>query len=235
MNKQDEKDKKKKKILLQQKYTQRITTAKQGREFFLSKDYVNASRKYHEYLSVLTELYDLDDIYSLKPSMFDPNRDVTEMLLISHVYWEMARINEMTPKLQATYKKCLGQFVKFTINQPYQVFNSEMLRKYIKKNKNRSLQIGMLNEAYSQIFVQSKKCYIATFCFDDRSKEVALFREYKKKILEYPFGQDFVEFYYIISSRFITFVENKKLINYSAKLISIPILKSIYFALSWKR
>lgn len=234
MDKQEEKDKKKKKLLLQQKYTQRITTAKQGREFFLAKDYVNATKKYHEYLSILTELNDLEDIYLLKPSMFDPNKDVTEMLLISHVYWEMARINEMTPKLKATYKKCLSQFVKFTINQPYQVFNSEMLRKYIKRNKSRSLQIGMLNEAYSQIFVQSKKCYIATFCFDDHSKEVALFREYKETILKYPLGQEFVELYYNLSSRLVNFIENKKLITSITKLISIPILKSIYFALRWK-
>lgn len=235
MDKQEEKEKKKKKLLLQQKYTQRITTAKQGREFFLAKDYVNASKKYHEYLSILTELNDLEDIYALKPSMFDPNKDVTEMLLISHVYWEMARINEMTPKLQATYKKCISQFVKFTINQPYQVFNSEMLRKYIKKNKKHSLQIGMLNEANSQIFVQSKKCYIATFCFDDNSKEVALFREYKKIILGYPCGQYFVQLYYNISSSLVSFVENKKLISSITKLISIPILKAIYFTLRWKR
>ena len=65
--------------------------------------------------------------------MFDAKRQVTELLLISHVYWELARINEMPPKLQKNFSRSLNQFVKFTINQPYQVLNSEMLRKYIKK------------------------------------------------------------------------------------------------------
>ncbi len=60
---------------------------------------------------------------------------MTEMLLISHVYWELSRVYEMTPKLQVAFDKCLKQFVRFTINQPYQVLNSEVLRKYIKKNK----------------------------------------------------------------------------------------------------
>jgi hypothetical protein len=230
-DKQEEKDKKKKKLLLQQKYTQRITTAKQGREFFLSKDYVNASKKYHEYLGILAELYDLDDIYSLKPSLFDPNKDVTEMLLISHVFWEMARINEMTPKLQATYKKCLSQFVKFTINQPYQVFNSEMLRKYIKKNKNRSIQLGMLNEAYSQIFVQSRKCYIATFCFNEGSDEVRLFRVFKNRLLNQPFGIPIVRAYYLSSSQLVSTCENYKIFSKSLYLLAYPVLKMIYLIL----
>lgn len=226
---QEQKDKQKRRLALQAKYNQRITIAKNARELFLNKDYVNATKKYTEYLGILAELNDVDDIYLLKPSMFDPNKDVTELLLISHVYWEMARINEMTPKLQATYKKCLTQFVKFTINQPYQVFNSEMLRKYIKKNKNRSLQIGMLNEAYSQIFVQSRKCYIATHCFDETSPELHNLRLMKQDILRLSFGERFVEQYYKYSSPLVTKLEKRPLTSRLLKLIALPILKTISF------
>lgn len=210
---QEQKEKKKKRLALQSKYTQRITIAKNGREAFLQKDYVTATKKYTEYLGILSELNELEDVYSLKPSMFDPNKDVTELLLISHVYWEMARINEMTPKLQATYKKCLAQFVKFTINQPYQVFNSEMLRKYIKKNKRKSIQLSMLNEAYSQIFVQSRKCYIATFCFGEESKEVIILRKFKNDLLAYSFGRKLVSFYYKNSFKLVTKLEKNNIKN----------------------
>ena len=145
---------KKKKLALQKKYEQRITIARQGREYFSQKDYVNAAKKYNEYLGILAELNEVDEIYKLTPSMFDQKKQVTEMLLISHIYWELARVHEMTPKLQTAFNKCITQFVKFTANQPYQVLNAEMLRKYIKKNKNKTPQLGVLNHAYQQIFVQ---------------------------------------------------------------------------------
>lgn len=219
---QEEKNKKRKKIALQAKYNQRITIAKQGREYFLNKDYINASKKYYEYLGILTDLKDLEDIYALKPDMFDPNKDVTELLLISHVYWEMARINEMTPKLQETYQKCLSQFVKFTINQPYQIFNSEMLRRYIKQNKRRSMQINKLNQAYSQIFVQSKKCYIATFVFSESHWCLETLRNFKGKLLNNNIGIIFVRNYYKYSHAFVMKINGHKEVESLTKFLLKP-------------
>jgi len=227
MSSQEDKDKKKKQLLLQAKYAQRITIARVGREAFLAKDYVTAAAKYTEYLSILAELNDLNDIFALKPTMFDPNKDVTEMLLISHVFWEMARINEMTPKLQEAYKKYLSQFIKFTINQPYQVFNSEMMRKYIKKNKGRSIHTGMLNEAYSQIFVQSKKCFIATFCFDEGSIELSRLRAIKPHLEKTKYGLEFIKLYYRLSSPFVDFLEKHKKLRTLSVMLLKPILKQL--------
>ena len=129
----DKAAKQRQQINLQKRYGQRITTAKQGREYFLKKDYPNAVKKYHEYLGILSELNELEDIFQLGPKHFDPRKQVTEMLLISHVYWELSRTYEMIEKFQPQFDKSLNQFVRFTVNQPYQVFNAEMLRKYIKK------------------------------------------------------------------------------------------------------
>lgn len=193
-----DKDKQRRKLALQKKYSQRITIARQGREAFLQKDYVTATKKYNEYLQVLAEKNDIDDIYALNPSMFDNKKDVTEMLLISHVYWEIARINEMTPKLQKNFQKALHQFIKFTINQPFQVFNAEMLRKYVRKHK-ASETAPMLNEAYQQIFVQSKKCYIATLCFGDSHPHTQSLRGLKKQMVKYNVGRFLVDIYYRLS------------------------------------
>jgi hypothetical protein len=195
---------KKKKLALQKKYGQRITIARQGREYFSQKDYVNAAKKYNEYLGILAELNEVDEIYKLTPAMFDQKTQVTEMLLISHIYWELARVHEMTPKLQVAYNKCLTQFIKFTANQPYQVLNAEMLRKYIKKNKNNTPQLGTLNNAYQQIFVQSKKCYISTLCFGQHGHQTLVLREFKSLLLTLPFGQSFVAIYYKYSSSLVT-------------------------------
>ena len=101
---ESDKDKAKRKVQLQKKYGQRITIARQGRDAFMQKDYIGATKKYNEYLSILAQMNDQEDIYKLSPVMFDNKKEVTEMLLISHIYWEIARINEMTPKLQKNFQ-----------------------------------------------------------------------------------------------------------------------------------
>src|SRR5690606_9704158 len=143
---------KRKKLTLQKRYASRITVAKMGREAFLARDFITATRKYNEYLAIVADVQEKTSIFQLAPEKFDKTREITEMLFISQIYWELARIYEMTPKLQEGFHKSLNQFVRFTVNQPYQVLNAEMLRKYIKKNKYRSKQINALEKAYSQIF-----------------------------------------------------------------------------------
>ena len=193
------KEKQQRKMALQKKYGKRITIARQGREAFAKKDYVKAQKRYNEYLAILAELKEIDDIFKLSPSMFDQQKEVTEMLLVSHIYWDIARIHEMTPKLQANFYKSLAQFVRFTANQPYQILNAEMLRKYMKKNKRVTPQYPVLNDAYQQIYIQSSKCYIATFCFGSNSAETTKLRAFKNRLLGYPWGLCFVKYYYKIS------------------------------------
>lgn len=221
-NKEETKKEKQKKLALQKRYGQRITIARQGREAFTQKDYITASKKYNEYLGILAESKDLDDVYKLTPAMFEQKSQITELLLISHIYWEISRICEMTPKLQNTYYKALNQFIKFTVNQPYQVFNSEMLRKYIKKNKNVSQKLGHLNQALSQIHVQSKKCFIASECFGYHHPITEQLRIFKKELLNWPLGEKTVEFYYRISSRIVNLKTNK----YPPAILFIFIMKT---------
>ena len=221
MSELNKKENRKQKLVLKRRYEQRITTARHGREAFSKKDFVMAARKYNEYLSVLSELKEVDDIYLLSPTHFDQKKEVTELLLISHIYWELARIHELTPKLQHTYTKCLVQFVKFTANQPYQVLNAEMLRKYLKKNKN-SRQFTLLNDTYSQIFVQSKGCYIATSCFGESHDVTNDLRVFKKDILPSKLGFKFVEFYYQHSQKLINLVKKYTLLDIFFKITLKP-------------
>lgn len=211
LDKEKEKDLKKKKLALQGRYSQRITVAKNGREMFLSKDYVGAAKKYNEYLGILAELHDLENIYELSPSMFDGQADLTEMLLISHVYWELARVYEMTPKLQKAFDKSLKQFVRFTVNQPYQVLNSEMLRKYIKSNKKRSRQIQALDKAYSQIHIQSKKCFVSTMAFGNNHWVTRELRRFKSSRLKGRLGVHITGLYYRSSAGLVSALERRPL------------------------
>ena len=220
---QTDKEKKRRQVALQKKYSQRITIARQGRDAFGAKDFLTASKKYNEYLSILANFYDLEDPFALSPTLFDSKKDVTEMLLISHVYWDIARINEMTPKLQKNFTKAVTLFVKFTVNQPFQVLNAEMLRKYNKKNKN-SPCIVQLNQAYQQIFVQSKKCFIATLCYGEGHPTTLTLRSFKQDLLSTKSGFLFVEVYYRISSPLTLYCEEHKLLRVLLVSIAKPFL-----------
>lgn len=205
---ENSKEKKAKLLALQRKYGTRITTAKRAREAFSQKDYVRAAKLYHDYLSVLQELKEVDDIYKISPTQFDHQTEITEMLLISHVYWDLARINEMTPKLQKAFQLSLDQFVKFTVNQPYQVLNAEMLRRYIKAQKGRSPQSENLNKAYNKIFVESSKCYIATMCFGENHPTTNTLRAFKGDLLKFSLGRVLVESYYRTSSILVEYLDD---------------------------
>lgn len=222
----DPKEEARKKLALQAKYSQRISIARSGRELFQQKDFVNAAKKYNEYLTILAHIQEVDSIHQIDPSKFDSKKDMTEMLLISHIYWELARVYEMTPKLQSSFEKCMRQFVRFTANQPYQVLNSEMLRKYIKRNKTTSVQILSLERAYSQIQVESKKCYIATFACGESHWITAELRAFKKSCLSGPTGVKLTSLYYQVSGPLVGWLSDKALLGQVVKASSLPILLS---------
>ena len=221
---QESKQERQQKLALQQKFSKRITIARQGREAFISKDYITCMQKYHEYLRIVCDTKDIEDIYNLAPSSFDDTTQLSELLLISHVYWEMSRINEMTPKLDVNFQKSLNQFIKFTANQPYQVLNAEMLRKYIKLSGKRSRMAHKYNEAYSQIFVQSRKCYIATHCLGYQHQSTEQLRIFKQELLLWPFGESIVAFYYKYSSRLVRKLDNAPLRSKSISFFLKPFL-----------
>ncbi len=224
--KEESREERQKKLTLQKQFSKRITVARQGREAFLEKDYVSCMRKYNEYLKILADTKEVDDIFKLNPSLFGDETQISELLLISHIYWEMARIYEMTPKFQANFQKSLNQFIKFTINQPFQVLNAEMLRKYIKINGKKSRHVKLYSESYSQILIESRKCYIATICFGDIHPTTDRLRIFKDELSNWPLGLELIALYYKYSTKFVLFLEKHFLIKKVSKAILGPILLS---------
>lgn len=192
-------------IKLKHKYENRITIAKYGKEALDAGDYGNALKTFREYLFIMAEIKEVKDIYELKVHMFDPKKDLTEMLMISHIVFEMARLYDAVPKFHPDAQSCLNLFVHFTANQPYQVVNSEMVRKTLKRSNFKNPD--MFRNSYQQIYVQSKKCYIVTFCFGNEHQVTADCRKFKDWLLTFDLGQDLVRHYYNLSSRIIPFCE----------------------------
>lgn len=190
-----------KKMMLKHKFENRITVAKYGKEALDAGDYPNALKRFVEYLSTMAEVKNVSDIYSIRVQHFNPQQDITEMLMISHVYFEMARLYDAVPKFHDDAKRCLEQFVHFSVNQPYQVVNSELVRKHLKKSVFKDYE--QFRSAYHQIYVQSKKCYVVTFCFGESHPVTQDYRKLKDELLSSPLGMELVRRYYAFSSEVV--------------------------------
>lgn len=209
-------------LKLNHKMKHRITVAKYGKEYMDSGDYSNAIVKYVEYLQTMAEYKQTKDYFSLSPSHFDPKKEITEMLLISHIFFEMARVYDAIPKFTDEAKKCLDRFTSFSANQPYQVVNSEMIRKYLKKEAFKNKE--MFKTAHQQIFVQSKKCYIVTFCYGTEHPVTQHYRLFKDWLLNYEFGQFLVRFYYRHSSLAVEKWQHRQAMKIIGRYLIRPIL-----------
>jgi hypothetical protein len=195
---------------LQKRYAVRFNYTRQARDKHNKGDLISAIQFYNEYLRILADVHDCE-AYDLEPAMFNPVKDVGEMLLISQVFWELTKIYDMTPKLQTEFQTCLNCFVKFTINQKYQIVNAESLRKFLKKtNSNRKVAY---EAAYNTMFIESKKCYIATHCFSDNALETNILRSFKKTLLINDEGLGLIKIYYKYSPKFIKLCESNVLID----------------------
>lgn len=209
-------------LILKHKFENRITITKHGKESLDAGDYAGALSKFVEYMDIMAEVKRVKDFYSLRINHFDPNKDVTEMLMISHLYFEMARIYDAVPKYQEDSKKCLEQFVHFSANQPYQVVNSELIRKYLKKSVFKHPEA--FRDAYQQIYVQSKNCYVVTFCYGTEHTLTNQFRDFKDWMLDYTWGQQLVRVYYQYSSVAVKRWEKNPVMHLIAMIFIRPIL-----------
>lgn len=217
-----ERQDKERKLLLKRRLDVRITNARLGKEAFQAGDFLGAIRKYSEYLETMAEHHKCASMYDLHPQHFQKNKEVTEMLMMSHIYFELSKVYDATGKFREECGKCLDQFVLFSANQPYQVVNSEMIRKHLRKYKFKNQD--MFLKSYQQIFVQSRKCYVATMCFGETHPITEDLRRFKRYLLTLPSGTLLVASYYRVSSRLVAHLEHHPRMRKAVVACSRPVL-----------
>jgi hypothetical protein len=134
---------------------------------------------------------------TLDPKHFDAKKDIAELLLLSGVFWDLAKIHDVANKKDtAKLSFYLDRFVVFSKGLPYQHLSSELLRKYLangtprhrKEFKDAHLRLG------------GGKCFIATAleddCEPDTLPRLRLFRD--QSLMKNPLGRFFVSVYYSV-------------------------------------
>lgn len=208
-------------------YNTRLTYLKAAQNFVKTEQYSYAVEAYTKYLNILSHYYGTTED-KLSPHLFDSKNDLTELLLISHAYWDLAKIFDMTKNRQNDALRALNQFVKFSQGFKFQHINAQIIRKYNIKKK--AFNSRAFEEAYSKLQISSKKCYIATHCFGETHPHTETLRSFKKLIAPYEQGKDFIDFYYLFSPKLVHFLEKHTRLNFLfTHFLAKPTLLTVTF------
>jgi hypothetical protein len=173
----------------------RIDLAKQGIGAYQQRKNSEAARKLAAYLRILEGWKGVEE-GALAPSLFDPQKDAAELLLISGVYWIMVQIFDRHNggKPRKEFLHYLEKYVIFAKGMSYQRLCAETLRKYISMGK--CQHKSELKNAHKIIGVT--KCFIATSLVDVTDLEtLPRLREFRDEVLKRKtLGRQFVAWYY---------------------------------------
>lgn len=187
-------------------YRTRLTHLKRAQVFVKEDRMALAVDSYNKYLGILALYFDTTED-RLSPSLFDAEKDMTELLLISHAYWDLAKAYDRSPNLQRDCFRCLEQFMKFSIGFKYQHVNAQIIRKF--NNKKQAHNLKAFEAAYHKIQISAKRCYVATMCFGFEDQKTETLRHFKLKIAKHNLGLDFIDFYYAHSPALVDYLEKR--------------------------
>jgi len=204
-------------------YLQRITFVKRGRDALVRGDNAVALFNYLQYFKAIANFFNKSP-EEISPDLFDREKDVSECLMLSQVYWDLLHIFDRSEKTKEELLKYLGQFVAFSVDFKYQVVNSEILRKQIKKYPHHPF-IREYQKAYEQMYVVSKKCYIATYCYGENHWVTQELRRFKFMLLKHRVGHFLVNYYYRYSPYVVSFSIKHQYLGRCLKALISPIIK----------
>jgi len=134
----------------------------------------------------------------LTPSLFNPKKDIYEMLLICAIYWDLAKLHDhaKTPEKKRAFNEYMEKFVLFAKGAPFQPLASETLRKYVANNK--GIHKAEFKTAYR--LLSGEKCFIATALVDQIEEETMprLWQFRDQVLLKSSFGRGFIYTYYLV-------------------------------------
>lgn len=174
-------------------YRRRLQVLRKAQEFSRADEIPKAVQQYNLYLNSLARFFDIKE-EELTPKNFDKERDITELLLISQVYWDLAKAYDRSPKLSGEALRCLNQFAKFTIGFKYQYVNAQMLKKYIRGRLPHNVKIFEMT--YDKIRVEGKGCYIASCLYGPSDARTNVLRHFRdQKLSRITWGRAFIDQY----------------------------------------
>ncbi len=179
--------------IISKTYRDRLKLLKKAQEFSAADEISKAVELYGQYLNALALYYRVDES-RLSPNLFDPEKDIAELFLISHAYWDLAKAYDRSPNLHLESMRCLEQFVNFTIGYKYQYANARTIKSFIRKRL--AHNPAAFKQAYERIQIESKGCFISSDIYGPHHPITQELRDWKFTIQNSFLGLSFIKFYY---------------------------------------
>ena len=201
-------------------YQDRFKQLRLGQECYKKGDFSKAVEYYSNYLSILAQFFDTQE-NRLNPELFDQKKDIGELLLISNVYWNLAKTYDKNSKFQHHTARCLEQFLKFTQGYKHEYANIRMFKNYINSGRPRNKK--EFKRIYEKVKNKSFPCFIATYCFGNDSPITRQLRLLRDDLSGFWLGDAGIQFYHKHAPGLVNFFERHAKI----KTFALPFIKSI--------
>lgn len=203
-------------------YRRRLQVLRKAQEFARSEEIPKAVQQYNHYLNSLARYFDIKE-EELSPKIFNVDQDITEMLLISQVYWDLAKAYDRSPKLQGEALRCLNQFAKFTVSYKYQYVNAQMLKKYLRGRQAHNPKI--FEATYEKVRVEGKGCYVATCLYGPDHSCTQRLRLYRDLTLKHTtWGVRFIDFYETNSPQLVNLYQSNPIVRFALNITLRPLI-----------
>jgi len=107
----EEQEKKRKEQFAERVYQERFKLLKKGQEFYAANDIQSAVQYYSQYLNALAGYHGIDESKLSPKHIKKSDEDISELFLISHVYWDLAKAYDRSPKLLRESSRCLNPVI----------------------------------------------------------------------------------------------------------------------------
>ncbi len=141
----------------------RVEIAKEGIRLSNAGHTIESVRKYQQYILIL-EMWKKCGRDGLSLDLFDKTKDLYEIVLLSGIYWDMAKLYDRAkrPDQKAELIAYLQKYVMFSKTMPFQALAGEALRKYL--GSGRCKHRIEFKSAYTTL--TGEKCFVATSLLD---------------------------------------------------------------------
>ena len=173
----------------------RIELARDGYRAYNSRKFTTAVRSFQGYIRILEEINELEP-GQLLPTHFNLKKALSELLMISGIYWDLAKVYDRTRSREKylEFQHYIEKFVLFSRNLPHQALCTEALRKYIVGEK--PVHKEDFKHAYHAL--ETHKCFVASSLIDVISEStIPSLQNFRDQVLSRSLlGRQFIRWYY---------------------------------------
>jgi hypothetical protein len=166
-----------------------------GVRAYEKQKYAEAVVNYQSFIKLLEHIKGVSQ-GGLMPSQFDKTEEMSDLLMLVGVYWDLAKLFDQTnsPDRVKVFLHYLEKFILFSKGMSWQPMCAELLRRYILKDKPKHR--SEFKNAYKMI--GDGKCFIVTAVMEETAFETlpALWRFRDEVLMKNPAGRLFVKSYY---------------------------------------